>query len=53
MITDTSFLRNPYYHQPTDTPDTLNYDQLAQATLGLAGAIARIARASHTPRPHS
>ncbi|HVT83249.1 MAG TPA: M28 family peptidase [Phycisphaerae bacterium] len=44
MITDTSFLRNPNYHQPTDTPDTLDYDRLAQATLGVAGAIARIGR---------
>ena len=43
MITDTSFLRNPHYHQPTDTPETLDYERLAQATLGLAGAIARIA----------
>ena len=24
MITDTSFLRNPHYHEPTDTIDTLN-----------------------------
>ncbi|HEY4329470.1 MAG TPA: M28 family peptidase, partial [Phycisphaerae bacterium] len=44
MITDTSFLRNPNYHQLTDTPDTLDYERLAQATLGLAGAISRIAR---------
>src|SRR5262249_1655662 len=25
MITDTSFMRNPHYHQPTDTADTLDY----------------------------
>ena len=25
MITDTAFLRNPHYHLPTDTPDTLDY----------------------------
>jgi len=25
MWTDTSEFRNPHYHQPTDTPDTLNY----------------------------
>ncbi|MEX1041931.1 MAG: M28 family peptidase [Pirellulaceae bacterium] len=24
MLTDTSFLRNPHYHQPSDTPETLN-----------------------------
>lgn len=43
MITDTSYLRNPHYHQPTDTPDTLDYDRLARATLGVAGGIGRLA----------
>ncbi len=28
MWTDTSEFRNPHYHQPTDTPDTLDYDFL-------------------------
>jgi len=30
MITDTSFLRNPNYHQPTDTADTLDYRRMAE-----------------------
>lgn len=30
MITDTSFLRNPHYHQPTDTADTLDYLRMAE-----------------------
>jgi Zn-dependent M28 family amino/carboxypeptidase len=30
MITDTSFLRNPHYHQPTDTYDTLDYRRMAE-----------------------
>jgi aminopeptidase YwaD len=25
MLTDTAFLRNPNYHQPSDTPDTLDF----------------------------
>ena len=29
MINDTSFLRNPNYHMPTDTPDTLDYERMA------------------------
>ncbi len=29
MITDTSFLRNANYHEPTDTPETLDYRRLA------------------------
>jgi Zn-dependent M28 family amino/carboxypeptidase len=43
MITDTSFLRNPNYHAATDTPDTLDYQRMAQVTLGIAGATARLA----------
>ncbi len=30
MITDTSFLRNPHYHQTSDTADTLDYHRLAE-----------------------
>jgi len=30
MITDTSFLRNPHYHQPTDTYETLDYRRMAE-----------------------
>ncbi|TVQ43765.1 MAG: M28 family peptidase [Gloeocapsa sp. DLM2.Bin57] len=29
MITDTAFMRNPHYHQPTDTIDTLDLNFLA------------------------
>lgn len=36
MITDTSFYRNPHYHGPYDTPDTLDYGSMARLTLGLA-----------------
>jgi hypothetical protein len=32
MWTDTSEFRNRHYHQPTDTPETLDYDFLAQVT---------------------
>lgn len=32
MWTDTAEFRNPHYHQPTDTPDTLDYDFLAGVT---------------------
>jgi hypothetical protein len=39
MLTDTSFLRNPNYHQSTDTPDTLDYPRMTEVTLGVASAI--------------
>lgn len=29
MINDTSFMRNPHYHQPTDTLDTLHFEKMA------------------------
>lgn len=39
MITDTAFYRNPYYHQATDTPDTLDYTRMAELTRGLLGML--------------
>jgi len=34
MITDTSFMRNPHYHQPTDTVDTLDFEFLTKVAQG-------------------
>jgi hypothetical protein len=42
MVTDTSFYRNPHYHKPTDTPDTLDYPFLARVTAGVCAAIGRL-----------
>ena len=36
MLTDTAFLRNPNYHTPQDTINTLNLDAMVELTLGLA-----------------
>ena len=35
MVTDTAFLRNPNYHEATDTPDTLDYERMAKVIDGL------------------
>ena len=43
MLTDTSFLRNPHYHQSTDTPDTLDYARMAEVTLGVVGGVTHVA----------
>jgi hypothetical protein len=40
MLGDTSFYRNPNYHTPTDLPDTLDYDRMADLTNALAGWLA-------------
>jgi Zn-dependent M28 family amino/carboxypeptidase len=39
MVTDTAFLRYPYYHKPEDTPDKLDYDRMARVVAGLEYAI--------------
>ncbi|MBI1248505.1 M28 family peptidase [bacterium] len=44
MLTDTSFLRNANYHQPSDTPDTLDYDAMSEVALGVASAMKWIGR---------
>ena len=35
MVTDTSFFRNPNYHRPTDSPETLDYRRMALTVDGL------------------
>jgi Zn-dependent M28 family amino/carboxypeptidase len=35
MVTDTSFLRNPHYHKPSDRLETLDLDFLTNVCLGL------------------
>ena len=42
MITDTSFFRNPHYHQTSDTPATLDYAFLARVTTGVCQAVERL-----------
>jgi formylglycine-generating enzyme required for sulfatase activity len=39
MITDTSFFRNPNWHQSSDTPDTLNISVMEEFTRGLVHAL--------------
>jgi hypothetical protein len=48
MITDTAFLRYPYYHTAKDTPDKLDYDSTARGVQGLARTIVRLASGTHT-----
>lgn len=42
MISDTSFFRNPHYHQASDRPETLHYGFLAKVTTGLIEAVWRL-----------
>ena len=44
MLTDTSFFRNPRYHEPADKPATLDYDRMARLTHGLVGMVADLGK---------
>lgn len=39
MITDTATFRNPFYHTPRDTPDTLDYDRMSRVVSGMHAVI--------------
>jgi hypothetical protein len=43
MITDTALFRYPYYHSPEDTPEKLNYAQMARVVDGLEAVIVELA----------
>lgn len=42
MVTDTSFFRNPNYHLPSDTIDTLDFGYMAQLVRSLELALAEL-----------
>lgn len=44
MVTDTAMLRNGRYHEASDTPDTLDYENMARITAGLRETIKELAR---------
>ena len=47
MITDTSFMRNPHYHLPSDTPDTLDFDFLQRVAQGCLEAVRQVLKGEH------
>lgn len=52
MVTDTAFFRNPRYHDPEDTADTLDYSRMAEVVRGVyAGVRALAADAPASPGP--
>lgn len=42
MVTDTAFFRNDNYHEPTDVPDTLDYERLARAVDGIEAVVVEL-----------
>lgn len=43
QVSNTANFRNPHYHQPTDTPDTLDYETLTRITAATALVVERLA----------
>ena len=44
MVTDTAPFRYPHYHEPTDTPDKLDYDRFALVVSGMESVITELAK---------
>lgn len=42
MVTDTSFLRNPHYHQPSDRLETLDLEFMTGVCQGLITGIQKL-----------
>lgn len=43
MVTDTADFRNPNYHKPTDTIETLDLERMTRTVEGLVGAVRELA----------
>ena len=43
MITDTAFYRNPHYHKPGDTADSLNYELMGKVVIQVFEAVKGLA----------
>lgn len=46
MVTDTAFFRNPNYHLPSDTIDTLDFDFMAELVMSLELALLELTNGS-------
>jgi aminopeptidase YwaD len=44
LVTDTAFLRNPNYHLPTDTLETLNFDFMRKVAVGVYYSVVNLAK---------
>lgn len=44
MVTDTAFLRNPHYHLPTDTIETLDFEFMRKVAVGMHYSLVELAK---------
>jgi Zn-dependent M28 family amino/carboxypeptidase len=49
MLTDTANFRNPHYHRPTDTVETLNFTFVERVTRGVLAAALRLSGPAGAP----
>jgi Zn-dependent M28 family amino/carboxypeptidase len=42
MVTDTALFRYPHYHEPTDTPDKIDYDRFTLVVSGMERVVAEL-----------
>ena len=45
-VTDTAYFRSDHYHETTDTPDTLDYEPMAEVVSALGNAVREVANDS-------
>jgi hypothetical protein len=50
LVTDTAFLRNPHYHQASDTSDTLDYGFLKRSAQKVTEALLQLTDLAPGPR---
>jgi hypothetical protein len=43
MVTDTALYRYPYYHQPDDTPEKIDYESFARVVSGIENVLSEMA----------
>ena len=48
LVTDTSFLRNPNYHLPSDRMETLNFEFMRRVAIGVYYSVVELARFADT-----
>jgi len=42
MVTDTAPFRYPHYHEPTDTPEKLDFERMARVVAGIGRVVAKL-----------
>ena len=44
MVTDTAPFRYPHYHEPTDTPEKLDFERMARVVAGIGRVVEKLSK---------